>query len=168
MNGVDLVLVAVLALYLLRGYWRGFFRECFGLLALVVGIVAAVQGAQAAGEVMQEYVRLPAAVQAGAAFVVIFVVAHGVVNVIGVLLDRTATTRFQRALNGFGGAMLGTGKGAAVLALVLLFLHLFPLAPTLDEHIMASAIGRPLMTAAADMFRLVGQSETQPNPPSQT
>ena len=35
MNTVDLALAFLLAIGALRGYWRGFFRESFGLLAVV-------------------------------------------------------------------------------------------------------------------------------------
>jgi membrane protein required for colicin V production len=154
MNGVDLALGLLLAVCALRGYWRGFFRESFGLLALVGGVTAAVRFATPGAGVLQHYLRLPAAVDAGLAFVLIFVIVHTIVNLIGVLLDRLTGALFLRGINRLAGAALGVGKGAAVLALVLLFFHLFPIIPELDGQIMSSSIGRPLVNVAGDVIRL--------------
>ena len=163
MNGVDLALSVLLALCALRGYWRGFFRESFGLLALVGGVAAAARFATLGASLLQQYVRLPAAVDAGLAFVVIFVMVHTIVNLIGVVFDRLTAALFLRGINRLAGAALGAGKGAAVLALVLLFFHLFPIIPELDGQIMSSNIGRPLVNVAGDVIRL----GLQPPAPSQ-
>lgn len=153
MNGVDLALGLLLAVCALRGYWRGFLRESFGLLALIVGIAAAIRFAAIAAVVVQRYVGLPAAVDAGLAFVTIFVIVHTVINLIGVLLDRLTGALFLRGINRLAGAAFGAGKAAAVLALILLFFHLFPVIPELDGQIMSSSIGRPLVSVAGDVVR---------------
>lgn len=153
MNGVDLALGLLLAVCALRGYWRGFLRESFGLLALIVGIAAAIRFAAIAAVVVQRYVGLPAAVDAGLAFVTIFVIVHTVINLIGVLLDRLTGALFLRGINRLAGAVFGAGKAAAVLALILLFFHLFPVIPELDGQIMSSSIGRPLVSVAGDVVR---------------
>ncbi len=153
MNGVDLALGLLLAVCALRGYWRGFLRESFGLLALIVGIAAAVRFAAIAAVAVQRYVHLPAAVDAGLAFVAIFVIVHTLVNLIGVLLDRLTGALYLRGINRLAGAAFGAGKAAAVLALILLFFHLFPVIPELDGQIMSSSIGRPLVSAAGDVVR---------------
>ncbi len=167
MNGVDLALGILLSVCALRGFWRGFFRETFGLLALIGGVAAAVQLAPFGSVILQRYTQLPAAVDAGLAFVAIFVIVHTAVNLIGVLLDRLTGALFLRGLNRLGGALLGAGKGAAVLGLVLLFLHLFPVIPELDGQIMNSAIGRPLVSVAGNVIRLSLQS-ARPEPSDKT
>lgn len=168
MNGVDLALGILLSVCALRGYWRGFFRETFGLLALIGGVAAAVEFAALGAGMLQPYVHLPAAVDAGLAFVAIFVVVHTGINLVGVLLDRLTGALFLRGLNRLGGALLGAGKGAAVLGLVLLFLHLFPVIPELDGQIMSSTIGRPLVSVAGNVIRLSLQSAAQPEPSDKT
>ncbi len=168
MNGVDLALGILLSICALRGYWRGFFRETFGLLALIGGVAAAVELAPLGTAMLQQYLHLPSAVDAGLAFIGIFVVVHTGINLIGVLLDRLTRALFLRGLNRLGGAVLGAGKGAAVLGLVLLFLHLFPLIPELDGQIMSSAIGRPLVSAAGNVIRLSLQSAARSEPSDKT
>jgi membrane protein required for colicin V production len=154
MNSIDLVLALGLLVCALRGYWRGFFRECFALLALVSGVAAAAHFAGAGAAVMQERLRLPASLESGVAFVVIFAVVHTVINLVGVGIDRLGAATVLQPISRIAGAAFGIGKGATVFALVLLFLHLFPLAPSLDEPIMSSRIGRPLVGAASDVVRL--------------
>lgn len=160
MNSVDLVLAFLLAVYGLRGYWRGFIRETFGLLALAAGIAAAFRFAADGTVLLQQYLTLPTSVQGGVAFVFIFMLVHAVVNLAGVLLDRLAGLG---AINRLGGVALGAGKGAAVLAFVLLFLHLFSISSSLDRHIMSSRIGPPLVNAAGNVVRFGLQSTPQPD-----
>lgn len=154
MNGVDVAIAAALVVSALRGYWRGFVRETFALIALIGGVVLALRLASVGEGLVQAYVPLPSVVAAGAAFVAIFVVVHVSVNLVGVLLSRLARSPVLRVVNGAGGAVLGAGKGATVIAFLLLFLHLFPFVPALDSHIMASTVGRPLVAAASNLLRV--------------
>jgi len=168
MNRVDLALALLLAVCALRGYWRGLFRECFGLLALLAGVTAAFEFTALGSGWLQQYLRLPTPLQTGASFVVIFVLVHTTVNLLGVLVDRLASALLLGGINGLAGAVLGASKGVAVLAFVLLFLHLFPIFPILDGDIMRSTIGRPLVTAASNLIRLSSQTAAQPDAPSKT
>lgn len=153
MNGVDLGLLGLLLICALRGYWRGFFRESFGLVGLIGGLWAALRLTRMGQAVVLQQLALPETAAAAIAFVVIFTTIHTVLNVIGLLLSRSVVNRMGRAVNGVGGAVLGTAKGTGVLAVVLLFLHLFPFMPTLDSQIMTSTIGRPLVGVASTFIR---------------
>ena len=160
MNGVDVALIVVLAGCALRGWWRGFFRECFGLLGLVLGISAALRLTAGGEAALQPHLRLPAPVAAGVAFVAIFVVVHAVINVVGVLLSRLTRTAAQGTINGVGGALLGAGKGAVVLAFLLLFLHLFPVVSAIDPQVMGSNFGRSLVGVASNAIRIGVQADS--------
>ena len=154
MNGVDIVLVVMLTGCAVRGWWRGFFRECIGLIALVVGVAAALRLSGAVEAVLQPRLHVPAPVAAGVAFVSIFVVVHGTINVVGMLLGRLAARTALGVVDSASGAVLGAAKGGVVLAFVLLFLHLFPIASTLDPKLMASSIGRSLVAVASNAIRV--------------
>ena len=153
MNGVDLALAFLLAIFGLRGYWRGLLREGFAFLALVAGVTAAFRSTAMVAAEVDRYVSLPAALQAGAAFVMVFVMVHVSVNLFGVLLDHLVGTHVAGWFNRLIGAAAGVGKGVAVLAFVLLFLHLFPVFRGLDERVMRSKIGPPLVGAASNVIR---------------
>jgi membrane protein required for colicin V production len=160
MNAVDIVLVVVFALCALRGYWRGFFREFFGLLGLAVGGLAAVRFAPEGVQFLEQHLTLPEPILAGVAFAGIFVIVHTAVNIIGLLFDRLAKAIFLSGINRFAGAVFAAGKGAVVMALLLFGLHLFQRFPELDQQIMSSTIGRPLVQAAGELIN-AAQTEAQ-------
>jgi membrane protein required for colicin V production len=153
MNAVDGALLVLLALFALRGFWRGFFRESFGLVALVVGIGGALRYTETLASILSARFELPGSTSAPIAFVGIFMACHTVLNLFGFVLDRTMGTGFSRGLNRMVGALFGVGKGAAILAFALLFLRLFPVLESVDRQIMSSRVARPLASAAGTAIR---------------
>jgi uncharacterized membrane protein required for colicin V production len=152
MNGIDVALVILLLLCGLRGSWRGFFRESFGFAALLLGLLAALRGAPAGAEWLSGRVpsgEMSSSALLGAAFVGIFMIVSAAVNLVGVACDQLFGRGALRVLSRIGGALFGLGKGAAVFAFVLLFLHLFPVVPGIDQQITGSRVARPMISAAS-------------------
>ena len=156
MNGIDVALVVLLLLCGLRGSWRGVFRESFGFAALLLGLAAALRGAEPGAAWLTEHApigELSGAALLGAAFVVIFLVVSGLINLIGVACDQLFGRGVLRVPNRIAGVVFALGKGAAVLAFVLLFLHLFPVVPGIDRQIASSRLARPMVSAASAALR---------------
>lgn len=156
MNGIDVALVVLLLLCALRGSWRGIFRESFGFAALIVGLLAALRGADAgatwlSSHAWAEELNGPALI--GAAFVAIFLVVSALVNLLGVATDQFLGRGVLQLPSRIGGALFALGKGAAVLAFLLLFLQLFPVMPAVEQQISASRLAQPLLTAAGSALR---------------
>ena len=153
MNPVDIALLALLGVCAIRGFWRGFFRECFGFFGLVAGIAAALRFADEGAAVVAGYIELPRATGSAVAFIGIFMLVHTLTSLVGLLLDQLASTATLRGVSRLAGAAFGVGKGGAVLAFVLLFLHLFPVVPVLDQQIRESRIAPPLVSLAGNVIR---------------
>jgi membrane protein required for colicin V production len=157
MNRIDVALVVLLLLCAVRGFWRGFFRESFGFLGLIAGLAAALRFAAAVSAALSEAVpgwgALPSAAQLGIAFVVTFIAVQTFFALFGFLLDRTVGSLAMQRISHVAGALFAVAKGGAILAFVLLFFHLFPVVPGVDEPIMESRLGRPLLTAASSVIR---------------
>jgi len=156
MNGIDVALVVLLLLCGLRGSWRGIFRESFGFAALVLGVLAALRGAATGAEWLSG--RLPSGELSGnallgAAFIGIFVVVNAIVNLLGVACDQLFGRGAMHVPSRVGGALFALGKGGAVFAFVLLFFHLFPIVPGIDQQITGSRIARPMISAAGAVLR---------------
>jgi uncharacterized membrane protein required for colicin V production len=156
MNAIDVALVVLLLLCGLRGSWRGVFRESFGFAALLIGIWAALHGAGAGAAWLAA--RLPASdmnatALLGGAFVVAFLVASTLVNVVGVACDQVFGRGPLRIPSRVAGALFALAKGAAVAAFALLFLQLFPVVKGLDRQILDSRIARPLVNSAEAALR---------------
>jgi uncharacterized membrane protein required for colicin V production len=119
-----------------------------------VGVVAALRFTSSGEVALQSHLRLPIPAGDGVAFVAIFVVANALLNVVGALLSRLVHTGPLGVIDGVGGALFSAGKGAVVLAFLLLFLHLFPVVSSLDPHLMGSSIGRSLVSGASNAIRI--------------
>ena len=157
MTAMDVALVVLLLLCALRGFWRGFFRESFGFLGLILGIAAALRFSEEVAGALAEAVPaatvLPTTGRLGVAFVVTFVVVQTVLNVFGLMLERMMGSIFFRRASRVAGALFGAAKGGAVLAFLLLFVHVFPVAPGIDRRIAESRIAHALVTAAGAVVR---------------
>jgi membrane protein required for colicin V production len=151
---VDVAVVGFVLLAALRGWWRGFFREFFGLLGLAVGLYAASEYAPLLSPWLAEKVTGPETVRDGLAYVAVFVAANLATNILGLVLDRVAAALLLGGVNRAAGAVFGAGKATAVAAVVLLFVHLFPPLSTLDEQVMASPLGRSLVETAGNVLRV--------------
>jgi uncharacterized membrane protein required for colicin V production len=156
MNAIDVALVILLLVCALRGTWRGVFREGFGFAALLLGVLVALRVANAGATWLSA--RTPAgelngSALLGVAFVVIFMAVSTLINLVGIACDQLFGRGALRIPSRILGAGFALGKGAAVLALVLLFFHLFPVVPSLDQQITGSRLARPMVSAAGAALR---------------
>jgi membrane protein required for colicin V production len=121
-NSIDLILVVVLALFGLRGFFRGLFREFFSLAGLVAGFLAAVSFAGPLAAHAAAYSNVSPLILKGAAFVTVFFLVYFLLSIVGWLLHRSEKMLFLKTVNRSGGVAIGLGKGAAVAALAIFFL----------------------------------------------
>ncbi len=157
-NGVDLVLIVLLALCGLRGFVRGLFREATGLVGVVAGGVGAVVYSQAGAALLHHVLPLRPLAEQLAAGVVIFTAVNAVVHILAALLDRVARAAFLGGPVRLAGALLGMGKGAAVLGFVLLGVRVYAPSPAVVDAIAESKLARPLVEAAAVLLRAGGNA----------
>ena len=123
MNWVDLVLLGVFAVFGLRGFFRGLFREVLSLAGLITGfLLAARYGAVAAQFVAQQWQWSPLLLK-GAGFVAIFFVIYFAFSLTGWLLHRSEKMLFLQTVNRAGGVAMGVVKGAAVMALAIFLIN---------------------------------------------
>ncbi|MGD9764540.1 MAG: CvpA family protein [Candidatus Binatia bacterium] len=156
MNRIDVALVVLLLLCGLRGSWRGVFREAFGFLAVIAGLWAALRWADTGAAWLGA--RLPWAdlnevALVGGAFVITYLAVSTLLNIAGLAFDQLLGRGPLELPSRVGGAVFALGKGAAVLAVVLLFLQLFPVVHGIDRQILDSRLGLPLMSTAEAALR---------------
>lgn len=119
MNWVDPILLSVLFLFGLRGYFKGLFRETFSIGGLVVGFMLAVRYDQPVAIRAAVYSNVPPVILEGAAFVVLFFFVYFIFALVGWLLHQSEKVLFLHTLNRLGGIAVGLGKGAAIAALLV-------------------------------------------------
>jgi membrane protein required for colicin V production len=118
-NWIDLSVLFVLVLFGLRGYFRGLFREVFSLAGLVLGFMVAVRYNEAAAALVRTYWATSPLLLKGVAFVAAFFLVYFILNLFGWLLHRSEKILLLHTVNRVGGVAIGLGKGAAIMALIV-------------------------------------------------
>lgn len=155
MNWVDLTLLCVFALFGLRGFFRGFFREIFSLAGLFAGFAAAVAYDQELTGILARYWKSSPLLLHGVSFVAIFFVVYFLLNLAGWLLHRSEKLLFLKTLNRTGGIALGAGKGAAFAAMAIFFLSSSSLLPQpTRENVEHSYLAAPLARIGQNLIHL--------------
>jgi membrane protein required for colicin V production len=153
-NIIDSILLLLLSLFGLRGYFKGFFRETFSLLGLVLGFAASLRYDDFLAEIVAAYHTLPAPVVKPLSFISLFVLVYLSFAFVGWLLHRFARFLLFHGVDRAGGCLVGAGKGIAVLALTLFLLNAFPLMPRSIVHkIRDSYLAPPLVHAAGGILK---------------
>jgi len=152
-NQLDALLLVLLTPFALRGYWRGFCREIFGLLGLVAGAAAAGAWCLDLAGLLDARHLLPPAAARPVAFALLFIAAVLTANLLGVVADRLVRALLLGGVNRLAGAAFGCAKGAAVAAFLLLVLQ--RVIPSRDVHdlIGRSMLARPLVGVAENVLR---------------
>jgi len=154
-NTVDLILLALLGLFALRGFFRGLFREIFSLLGLFLGLMVAARYDERVAALWAESWKHSFLLLRAATFAALFFFTYFGLNLIGWLLHRSAPLLFLQGINRVGGAVVGMGKGAALMALAIFFLAATPLMPQrAQENIGRSYLAGVFQRLAVELVAL--------------
>jgi len=119
---VDLTLIVLLSLFAVRGYFRGLFLEVLSIVGIFTGFIAALQYNDRVALLAQAYWAAPPLLLKTVGFFMLFFAIYFIFNLVGWLFQRWARFLFLAGFNRVGGVLVGAGKGAAFLALILFFL----------------------------------------------
>jgi membrane protein required for colicin V production len=154
-NWVDPILLVILFLFGLRGYFKGLFRESFSIGGLVIGFMAAVRYDDVAAASAALHWNLSPFTLKAIAFVAIFFIVYFVFSLIGWVLHCSAKMLFLQTINHLGGIAVGLGKGAAITALIILFLTSSAwISQATKERLEDSYLVPPLSQLAAEIIRV--------------
>ncbi len=149
MSGIDLVILAGLAFFLVRGLLNGFVGELAPVVGLTAGLAAAAAFAPetaAFAERQWSWVAgLAPGVRTWLAGAAVFVAAYAVCRLAASFLAGGGEAR--RSPGGFArlaGALLGLAKGAVLVGFVLLGLSWLLAGPTIQSLLQRSVIAREL------------------------
>lgn len=168
MNIIDPILLLLLSLFALRGYFKGLFRETFSLLGLIVGFMVAVRYDEPVAVLLGTRWSFPLILLQATSFVALFFLIYVIFNLAGWLVHRASKVLFLQTVNRVGGIVVGMGKGTAFLALLIFFLISFPWMPQGARKKMDdSFLVPPLYQFARELVR-VGKANFLPREQSQT
>jgi membrane protein required for colicin V production len=153
---LDVLLLVVLALFALRGFWRGFVRETMGLAALLGGIVGAALWADPLSVWAQTERLMPPELGPVAAGALVFLVLYVGLNLLGAGIDRMARRLYLTPVLRITGVLFATVKGAALLGVVLLVGHRVVPWVVTTERLEASRLAPPLVDIASSVIEAGG------------
>jgi membrane protein required for colicin V production len=103
MNGIDIVLLGILAIALIRGFIKGFIMQLAGLAALILGIYVAIHFSETLG--------------------ILFALVVLAVHFLGKLVEKLAKITSLSFLNRLAGAFFSALKAIFILAVLATMLN---------------------------------------------
>jgi membrane protein required for colicin V production len=122
-NGLDVAVFVLMAMYGAIGAWRGLLREFISLMAWVLAIGGAWLLADLAAVRLAPYYDLAFAKIVGA--VIVFIAAFIIVLIAGFVIRRIFFSGKPGAFGRVGGGLLGAARGGVVVLMMVLLAGLF-------------------------------------------
>ena len=120
---VDLILLAIIIFFAVRGFFSGFIRELFGLFGFVMGFAFASRYAYEVGQWIKGRVFDfgSESLSTLLGFILVFLIIWLLFLLLSELVFRLTKTAFPKYLNGLLGVLFGALKAFLMLAVVLHF-----------------------------------------------
>lgn len=119
MNYLDAVLGIILIVSAINGFSKGFVEELAGLVALVLGIWAAIHFSDLVGEFLTTTFNMTFRHLHIVAFIVTFIGVVILVHIIGSIVNKMVKAIRLGFLNRLAGLAFGAVKGALILSVLL-------------------------------------------------
>jgi membrane protein required for colicin V production len=146
---IDIIFIALLVLFTIRCYLRGFISEVMSMAAIVLGVLSALffyknGGAFLRNKYMPDIKAVPEILAFIALFVIVFVLIKILEKILKEIIEGVRATGTDRFL----GILFGLAEGVAVISLILFILRIQPLfdpVPILSDSFFAGIL-LPLIT----------------------
>ncbi len=128
MNWLDVVWLAIVVLFVIRGAIKGLFREAFGLIGIFVGLIVAINRYEVLGGLIGgEFESIPPKIANLVGFAFIFVAVALIFGLAGIVLHKMAKFSLVKGLDRGGGFLLGAGEGVLLCSVILILLSISPI-----------------------------------------
>lgn len=125
MNIIDIILILPIIWFAYQGFKRGFIIELASLLALVLGIYAALYFSGYAADFLSENLKLDSKYVPVSAFILTFILVVILVYWLGRILENIVNMVALGFLNKLAGGLFGILKAAVFLSIILLLVNRF-------------------------------------------
>ena len=149
LTAIDIIFIALIALFMLRCFLRGFLREFFSIAAIVLGLIASLYFYKNGGEfIRNNYIPDVRTIPEIIAFIALFAIVFLVMKILEYLLKDIIEGIKLGGVDRFIGIIFGFVEGIVVVSLVLFIIRVQPLFDPdslLSDSLFARAI-LPLIT----------------------
>ena len=127
MNTIDVLILIIILLFTIRGFFRGFILELSTLVGLVIGYLAAITYLGLLSGLLQSLLpEAPVSIVNIISFSVIFVGINILLKISANIITRTLKFAMLGWLNRLLGAVFGMTKSILILSIVVFLLSLIP------------------------------------------
>lgn len=123
MNIIDIVFLIIFAWFAYQGFKKGFIIELASLVALVLGVYAAIYFSGYAENFLRNSLSMDSEYVPITSFVITFIVVVIIVYALGRILEKIVNMVALGFLNKLAGAAFGIVKAVVVLSIALLILN---------------------------------------------
>jgi membrane protein required for colicin V production len=156
MSSVDLIFGTLLAIFILLGIWRGFFREVFGFVGVIGGIFLGIIGFGPLGKVFNNIIPgIPSFLWPFISFILIFIGIYILSRIVANILSKISKVLYLGWLNRLLGGVIGGLKGALIISLILLLIGFFPFQGTLQKTRDNSLLYEPLQKLIPSIYNFM-------------
>ena len=163
MNLFDIIILAVLILFALKGLVRGLVNETSSLTGLILGGWLAYRFYPALAVPIRTALHLPAHVSSFLAFMLLLLVTGIVAHIAGNILTAALKLVMLGSINRLGGILIGAAEGALLLCMLFSTATAGFMPETLRQSVRASESAN-LFAAAGDRILSVWRSGSGPHP----
>ncbi len=151
MNFVDILIWAVLLLFVVKGFMKGLVKEACSLIGLLAGGWAACKYHHFLAEAVRTLIHLPQYFAEILSFILIFAVIGALFYLLGHLLTVVCKIMLLGWVNRIGGVIFGLLEGAFILCLVLYFGSMLPAPERVKRWMTGSKSARVLTVTGREI-----------------
>jgi membrane protein required for colicin V production len=146
MSPYDIAIIAVVGLFTVWGFFRGFLCELFEVIGIILAIY--ISKMFAANLALHLYHRIPEVIREPLAAAIISLLVFMIVKILGGVISRILIHGPLKALNKIFGGLVGFVKGCLVVLLALILISLTPKGATLSNTAKRAPVLRWTLTKA--------------------
>lgn len=159
MNWIDGVIIFILIVSVISGFWNGFIKEVASLAALILGIWGAIRFSSFTAGKLYDYFDMTGQYVGIIAFIVTFLVIVVVIHFIGIIADRIVTSVSLGLINRLLGMGFGLLKSVLIMSVIFVVLNVIdskkPFLP--KDKIESSMFYNPISDIAPAIFPIIGE-----------
>lgn len=118
MNLFDIIILAVLIIFALKGLTRGFVNEASSLAGLILGGWLAYRFYPALSVPIRTVLHVPAHVSAFLAFMLLLILTGVIAHILGNIITTAVRVVMLGSINRLGGLLIGATEGALLLSML--------------------------------------------------
>ncbi|MCE3047497.1 CvpA family protein [Helicobacter kayseriensis] len=161
---IDFIILALIALSAIRGFFSGFIRELFGMLGFVLGIAFASRFSTEVGQwfKIKVFDFDSQTLHTLMGFILVFLAVWAIMLFSSWIIDRLVKIAFSKYLNGLLGALFGAIKAFLIVAIILHFIFRLEFMSGVLAHVGNHCVMYPAMESIASKIAKIDLAQHIP------